>query len=292
MPRYSDKWLIDKTLFDYISGGSCACCGGFLFMPGGTKGLIESLSEFETDAANAEVSALDRLPWPQDMKDEVWKERVRLRQYCKRNMKTYSSFWEKHEKEYQLWFYQLPKQKLCRIFQLARTEIMERLQQQKFHFHAAFGTVLCAVTEQVAHFDITKYPIDGRGDAEIGFEDILVFDRRGGFTIRDDTEETRRKWLLRHKKLGGPKLLERNAKKITNNDEDDNDDSDSDNDNEEEEEEEEEVDDTADTNTNEVDDTPSFRSDRRIVRLLIARCFADTIQQAFLKSTMASSSKE
>jgi len=274
MPRYSDKWLIDRTLFDYVSAGSCTCCSGFLFMPGGTEGLIQSLSEFETDAANAEVSALDRLPWPQDMKDEVWKERVRLRQYCKRNMKTYHSFWEEHAKKLQPWFYQLPKQKLCSIFQLARTEIMERLQQQKFLFHAAFGTVLCAATEQVAHFEITKYPIDGRGDAEVGFENILVFDRRGGFTIKDDTEETRRKWLLRHKSLGGPKLLERNEKNISN---------------------EEDGDYVDDTDANEEGDgdnqgdqsTPSFRSDRRIVRLLIARCFADTLQQVFLKEMRA-----
>lgn len=193
MPRYSDKWLIDRTLFDYVQGGSCACCSGFLFMPNGTTGLIKSMSEFETDAANAEISALDKLPWPQDMKDEVWKERVRLRQYCKRNMHTYREFWEKHGEMYQSWFYSLPKQKLRRFFQLARTEIMERLVQEKFHLHAAFGTVLCAVTEQVAHFEITKYPVDGRGAAEIGFEEILAFDRRGGFTIKDDKEETRKK---------------------------------------------------------------------------------------------------
>mmetsp|Transcript_18088 Transcript_18088/g.44996 ORF Transcript_18088/g.44996 Transcript_18088/m.44996 type:complete len:272 (+) Transcript_18088:53-868(+) len=263
MPRYSDQWLIDKTMFDYVQGGSCACCTGFLFMPGGTAGLIRSMSEFETDAANAEVSALEKLPWPQDMKDEVWKERVRLRQYCKRNMVNYKSFWEDHGDAYKEWFQELPKKRLCRFFQLARTEVMERLQQQKFHMHAAFGTVLCAVTEQVAHFRVTNYPVDGRGDAEINFENVLVFDRRGGFTLRDASEETREKWLVRHQTLGGPKLLERNARK---------DDEDSD----EEEEKEEEI-------SGMNPDVPSFRSDRRIIRLLIARAFADTIQEAFLK---------
>jgi hypothetical protein len=51
----------------------------------------------------------------------------------------------------------------------------------------------------VANFEVTQYPVDGRGDAEIGFEEILAFDRRGGFTIKDDSPETRRKWLARHK---------------------------------------------------------------------------------------------
>lgn len=267
MPRYSDQWLIDKTMFDYVQGGSCACCSGFLFMPGGTAGLIRSMSEFETDAANAEVSALEKLPWPQEMKDEVWKERVRLRQYCKKNMTDYKSFWEDHGEDYRVWFQELSKKRLCRFFQLARTEVMERLQQQKFHMHAAFGTVLCAVTEQVAHFKVTNYPVDGRGTAEIDFEDILAYDRRGGFTLRDASEETREKWLVRHKTLGGPKLLERNAKIVVDSDDENS---------EGEEEKEEEISGT-------ISDVPSFRSDRRIIRLLIARAFADTIQEAFLK---------
>lgn len=124
----------------------------------------------------------------------------------------------------------------------------------------------------VAHFEVTQYPVDGRGDAEIGFEKILAFDRRGGFTIKDDTTETRQKWLVRHKTLGGPKLLERNEKKVEDSDG-------------------EEVGDTDDAaeneNSNTASGTPSFRSDRRIVRWLIARCFADTIQQAYLKQLEA-----
>lgn len=147
MPRFSDQWLIDRTLFDYVQGGSCACCA-FNFLPNGTAGLIESMSEFETDAANAEVRALDKLPWPADMKDQVWMERVRLRQYCKRTMKTYRHFWDKHGDAYSEWFLTQTKQQLCRYFQLPRTEILEQLQKEKFHVHASFGTVLCAVTEQ------------------------------------------------------------------------------------------------------------------------------------------------
>ena len=127
------------------------------------------------------------------------------------------------------------------------------------------------MTEQVAHFEVTQYPVDGRGDAEIGFEEILAFDRRGGFTIKDNSTETRRKWLLRHRTLGGPKLLERNEKKIAD-DESDNDIEDGDADDAGENED-----------SNPASDVPSFRSDRRIVRWLIARCFAETIQQAYLK---------
>ena len=267
MPRFSDQWLIDRTLFDYVQGGSCACCS-FNFLPNGTADLIQGMSEFETDAANAEVSDLAKLPWPSNMKDQVWMERVRLRQHCKKTMKEYAQFWKEHGAAYEAWFYELPKTKLRRWFQLPRTEVMEQLQQQKFHIHASFGTVLCAVTEQVAHFELTTYPPDGRGDAEIGFEEILAFDRRGGFTLRDDTDGTRRKWLVRHKALGGPKLLERNAKKSRNGDDDSDD---------------EGGPDEPESPSERPSDVPSFRSDRRVVRLLIARCFADALQEAFLK---------
>lgn len=239
-------------------------------MPNGTKGLIEGMSELETDAQHQELSALDRLPWPTDMKDQVWMERVRLRQYCKRQMATYMTFWNDHGVAFGSWFLQLPKSRMARFFQLPRTEVTERLQQQKFHLHASFGTVLCAVTEQVAHYEMTGYPVDGRGAAEIGFEQILAFHKRGGFTIRDDTEETKQKWLIRHQTLGGPKLLERNAKAVDGDSSDDDEEGDPD----------EGPQGQVDLGT---EDAPSFRSDRRIVRLLIARCFADALQSAFLK---------
>mmetsp|Transcript_12295 Transcript_12295/g.29569 ORF Transcript_12295/g.29569 Transcript_12295/m.29569 type:complete len:315 (+) Transcript_12295:111-1055(+) len=310
MPRYSDQWLIDRTMFDYVQGGSCACCvGSFLFMPGGTAGIIETMSEFDTDSKRDEIAALHQLPWPVEMKDEVWMERVRLRQYCKRTMKRYKEFWDKSSQPTQIilspepttapesessttsslplsqsvpqitfeeWFMSLERSQLAKYFQLPRTEPLERIQQEHHHqqphgqkpflLHPAFGTVLCAVTEQVAHFNLTCYPSDGRGEAELGFEDILAFHKRGGFTLIDDSVETRRKWLLRHQTLGGPKLLE--------NQNDDNSD-------------EEEGDDNA-TGTGTGTDAPplsipSFRSDRRIMRLLIARCFADALQSAYLK---------
>jgi hypothetical protein len=134
--------------------------------------------------------------------------------------------------------------------------------------------VLCAVTEQVAHFELTQYPLDGRGDAELGFEGCLMFDRRGGFTLKGlDTDTTKEAWLLRHRTMGGPQLLERNAKPVTAIDVDGNG-SDDDDDDENPD---------APSTLNATSPIPSFRSDRRILRLLIARHFADVLQHAYLK---------
>lgn len=182
-------------------------------------------------------------------------------------MKLYKSFWNENGEAYETWFLSRPPARLRTLFQLPRSEIVERLKnEEQYHFHASFGTVLCAVTEQVANFQITCYPVDGRGEAEIEFEDVLTFDRRAGFTLKNlDSDETKQKWLLRHKTLGGPKLLERNNKKTS------------------EEDEEGESDDDDSGPKPMVSPTPSFRSDRRITRLLIARHFADVLQRAFLK---------
>jgi hypothetical protein len=147
----------------------------------------------------------------------------------------------------------------------------------------------------VAHFEMTKYPPDGRGDAEIGFEEILAFDRRGGFTIKDDTDETRTKWLARHRALGGPKLLERNnnAKKKSKNhgaDEDGGDGNDGSGD--DDDDDDGGIDEPQTTPAQVQSNVPSFRSDRRIVRLLIAQCFADALQQAFVRELECQTSQE
>jgi hypothetical protein len=119
------------------------------------------------------------------------------------------------------------------------------------------------VIDQVANFKVTGYGVDGRGEPEINFEKWLMFDRRGGFTLAYlDSRQTKKDWLLRHRTLAGPKLLDRNAKKEHDEDND------------------------ADSGSEkkiETSEIPSFRSDRRIIRLLISRHFADILQRVFLR---------
>jgi len=63
-------------------------------------------------------------------------------------------------------------------------------------YYACVGS--SSISRLVSHFEITSYPLDGRGKFELGFEEILAFDQRGGFNIRVDSRETRNKRLLRH----------------------------------------------------------------------------------------------
>ena len=58
MPRYKDEWVIDRVMFDFVSGGSCACCGFQHFLPNGTADLVDAISDLDTDQANQEKAAL------------------------------------------------------------------------------------------------------------------------------------------------------------------------------------------------------------------------------------------
>jgi hypothetical protein len=325
MPRFTDEWVIDRVLFDYVAGGQCACCGLQHFLPNSTTAdLIAAVSDIETDAANSEVAALAFHPWPVELRDQIWADRVRLRQRMKRQTVVYRDFWQQHGVAFTEWCRHgggcgnpgndSGDNNEClkmhtRWLQLPRSEVMEFLREE-YKVHAAFAVVLCTVLEQVAAFNLTQYPPDGRGAVELNFERILYYDRRGGFTLNlllssedDDkininekspplrkwNEENLNIWLEQMKSLGGPKLLERGRPSTTTTSSlscratDDNDD---------------DVGNDEDAGAGDADDAPaqqqqsksSFQSDRRILRLLIARYWANIFQQKYLASISSSSS--
>jgi hypothetical protein len=329
MPRYRDDWLIDRVMFDYLSGGSCACCGmshANLFLPNGTADLVAAVSDLETDRAAAEVEALasPKNPWPRDLRDQVWADRVRVRQHMKRDMAKYRTFWAEHGEACRAWVKKGaeamerghscggasktakdgdPGAAMRRIFQVSRSEISLVL-SERYNIHSAYGVVLCAALEQIAFFDLTGYGPDGpSGSAEAEFDSVLAFDRRRGFTLKglglpfepadgmDDAttngsgrsdsnaHATMEIWLRRLQSLGGPKLLEKPLRQRTrmNNDEDE--------------------DDFRDGGSGDADSAqtfpvpssssssePSFQSDRRVLRLVIARYFADQLMKKYEES--------
>jgi len=268
MPKFSDKWVVDRTLFEYVNGGSCACCGGALFMPGGLDGMIKSVSDLETDAADAEIKAMARSPWPPEMREEVWSDRVRVRHKMKKEMSHYKEFWTEHGDDFTEWCKTgIEPKALRKILQLSRSEIVDQL-RSRYAIHSAFGHVLESVTEQVARFKDTKYPTDARGESEIRFEQNLAYDRRGGFVLRIKDKEGNLKedvfqiWLGRMMSLGGPSLLERAPRKVKSADDDE----------------------AAGADDAEMSETASFRGDRRIIRLFIARYWADVLIEKYNSS--------
>ena len=184
MPRFTDQWVIDRVLFDYVSGGSCACCGVSFaqFLPNGTADLIGAVSDLDTDQATKEINALEHHPWPRELRDQVWADRVKLRQKLKQSMKMYREFYQEEGEGFEQWCRDNPLL-LKKCLQIPRSEIAT-IVTSRYDIHSAFGVVLSTVVEQVACFGLTKYPTDARGDTgEVDFEKDLHFSRMSGFTL-------------------------------------------------------------------------------------------------------------
>ena len=302
-------------MFDYVQGGSCACCGfPHLFAPGGLEGLINAMSDLETDSKTHEINAAKASPWPEDMRDQIWGDRLLLRFKMKKEMKVYRAFLEEVVKDdaasknivtnnddetnvaiqdaipilHHFCTTQLSPHELGQIFQLQRSGLTEIL-KSKYKITSAYAIVFCAVVEQLSNFNHTGYGVDappccnsGVDDEEELFETVLNYSSRGqGFNlvvaeniIEEDCEE---EWKVNQETLGiflkrmislaGPTLLARAAKAA---DDDDNN-NDSSNDGAE----------NGDGQTNSSNNKPSFRSDRRVARLMIARYWADRLIEKY-----------
>jgi hypothetical protein len=269
MPRFSDEWVIDRVLFDYVAGGSCACCGFQHFLPNGTADLIGAVTDLETDQAAAEVAALEHHPWPPELRDQVWADRVKVRQKLKKEMPRYAAFWGEDGDAFVEWC-QANGRIVSQCLQVPRSEILDIVRDQ-YGVHSAYGVVLCAVLEQVANFRLTAYSMDARGndetDPELQFEKALQFGRLvGGFTLNmwdSETESIKQDvwqvWVERMKSLCGPKLLGRGPSTSNEADGD--------------------ADDSVVVTSKKAG--PSFQSDRRILRLVIARYWSVSLMKRF-----------
>ena len=175
---------------------------------------------------------------------------------------------------------ELSAKQLRGIFQLPRSELTEEL-KSKYKICSAYAIVFCGVVEQVANFKLTGYGVDARcgsedDRAEEIFENELQFKKVGpGFCLNITTNNGDDEWevnddvllkfLQRVVSLAGPMLLARAAKTSH-----DNNDGGSGSDNNE-----------SDGGEEKNATTPSFRSDRRVVRLLIARYWADRLIEKY-----------
>jgi len=278
--------------------------------------MINAFSDLETDAATMELNAAKASPWPPDMRDQIWSDRLLLRFKMKKEMKVYREFLEGVVKDEnggvvddddddddddgsdsgevdindaipileKFCMNELSPRQIQGIFQLPRSEIPEVL-NSKYKICSAFAVVFCTVVEQVANFKVTGYPTDARSNSNNGdnseeiFEQNLKFKKVGrGFCVdiiasssdvdggSTTNEKVLRMFLQRMVGLAGPTLLARAAKSNATSDDGG---SGSDGD--------------ADGASSEVIEAkgPSFRSDRRVVRLMIARYWADRLIEKY-----------
>jgi len=183
MGRYSDDWVVDRTMFEYVNQGSCTCCG-ISHMGMNMMEFMQACSDLETDDGKKEADT----PWPPFMREEIWQDRVKLRKGMKGEMAKYLKRVDDIPamKDY---FKSLKLKEQRQIFQFPRDELSE-IAKQQYNTQEAYLVVLCAVIEQVAFFPLTNYKLDGRGEEEVKFEEHIDFDKRGGFTLKRMDDNT------------------------------------------------------------------------------------------------------
>lgn len=165
---------------------------------------------------------------------------------------------------------------------MPRSELTEDL-KSRYKICSAYAVVFCTVVEQVANFKMTGYPVDARsGSRDNNYEEIfekeLNFAKFGpGFCLKiatgtDDDSKVEENVLLmflrRMVSLAGPTLLERAPKCSYDDEGNDKHNNDGDGD----------ADGASEKNESNV---TSFRSDRRVIRLLIARYWADRLIEKY-----------
>ncbi|EEY63519.1 uncharacterized protein PITG_15869 [Phytophthora infestans T30-4] len=245
MRKYEDTWVVDRTMFEYVNQGGCSCCG--------VTHTIMNLAEFaskcsdwETDDENKEQFS----PWPTFIHEEILTERARLRVAMKADMNKYKDFVDTHMKGFMDWWSRLGENAKAR--QVRTTYDFALYFRVQTKVKGSYEILLCAILEQIRHFQETGYT-DGRVAAELFFEKNLH--QRESFVLDSQyiaNEAGDKNFFEMLKILGGPKLLPvRTAR----------------NPNENTEAEAEQA--------KSENNVQSFRSDRRLVRLVLFRIFAD-----------------
>jgi hypothetical protein len=366
MPRFTDSWVVDKVMYTYVNnngGASCLCCGAgttggivgqrlFLFSDGsGFEGVVNAMSDLETqDDVDHEIHAANLSPWPSELRDRIWTDRLSLRFKMKRERKVYRAFFEKvladeyandpypndgnavknennaslssssqHDINIQnaisilhkFCRHELSPTQLHQIFQPLSPSSLVEMVKRKYKIGPAFSVVLGAVEDQVVNFKITGYGTDaaafyrqsdssskGRNSkddeddksncSEEEFEKQLEF-KKGFYLniamqIDHDRDVDSEQWFVNDKVLvmflrhmtslaSRTALLSRtkrrNSCQVGNSDTVDG----------ERIVESNRI--SCSINSNKRSFVPSFRSDRRVIRLLIARYWADRLIEKY-----------
>ncbi|CAM9476639.1 unnamed protein product, partial [Pylaiella littoralis] len=197
--QFTDAWIVDRALFEHLSGGACSCCGITRQERGA---LMQGCSDIETDDGRQEGKS----PWPAAMSDAVWTARVKLRAIMKEDMPQYNEFWEKHAQGFSTWWKGLSAAERREILSMPVNEVSAAF-QGKYDLRGAYSVVMSAVNEQVRNFDKTGIKGDSRTAAELSFEESLKVDR-GAYVGKMFVSDTHAKQFFDLcKQVGGPRLL-------------------------------------------------------------------------------------
>jgi hypothetical protein len=231
-------------------------------------------------------------PWPRFMQDEIWADRVKFRRMLKEGMGKYRDLYETHGPAFVEWWMGMAPSERKRVFQMPNEELRVQF-STVFDFKTAYQVVMCSVLEQVTKFGDTGYKADGATDCEIFLEEHLRF-TKGAWVVTEElysSDEGCDMFFGMLMQLGGNHLLPVRPRELrkkaadakraaeassstgaSNREEDDDEDN-----------AEDDVGGEGDESKSGKPEagSQSFRADRRLVRLLIFRYYADMAWNRF-----------
>lgn len=106
--------------------------------------------------------------------NEVWEDKIKIRQRLKLESKKYQKFWAEHEKEFRLFWAQMPIENKRKLFQMPQEELHSMIAQEN-DFKEAYRVLMLALVEQLRYWEKTLYPSDGIFLSCFGFLFLLGF---------------------------------------------------------------------------------------------------------------------
>lgn len=176
--RFSDAWVIEKVLFDFVmTQGGCICCGlVHSALSSDAENIIDNCSDINTVQGDEMKS---KNYFPTAIADSIWQDRMNMRLSLKQIKKQKYEMIDvdnlcKKVKE-------IDEVKLKRLGIIPFEDIMDSF-AQTFNFEYSYMSLLKSLCLQIANFKATKYNLDSASSFEKSFEEILTV-KRNAFII-------------------------------------------------------------------------------------------------------------
>ncbi len=164
-------------------GGGCSCCG-LADMKADLSKYIAMCTDASDTAHHQEDAGGAESPWPYFIREEAWKDRVKLRAKLKKEYKALSKLVGTRQDELEKVWAAMP---LSQRAAIARVGVGEIHKFAVNTFDAAYQALFLAVVEQVRNFPETGYPGDSVSKDETQFEAALSAEQKSGnFALTDE----------------------------------------------------------------------------------------------------------
>ena len=167
--RFTNKWLIDASLFAHFKG--VPCCAPAITKPEQLTDSISACVKYCKDLPTNEIvtEILQGSTWPEDIKEELWRDRVLFRRVMQQTREKLQRIQGEDREKIEQRF----KEKYA-VLIMKEIHVNELTIKIEKHFPSFYGAVLTNMLTQIGSFERTEIPQDGVSDAELAWEHVLA----------------------------------------------------------------------------------------------------------------------